>query len=156
MDAMNMFEKTRGLVWALVMCSVLVLGACDTKDVSTTAPTPPEPPNPEDNITQNLRGQLPQKGRVCHDVNLALGGSVTFEIIELKPLPSLTVGLGLGQPSVTNTSLCSIIAEDRTVTTFELFLSEGLPAGLYCVCIFDVGNIFPGEIVDYVIETVHQ
>jgi hypothetical protein len=139
-----------------MMCGVLFLGACDTKKIEPLVPTAPEPPNPEDNITQNFKGRLPQKGLECHDVNLALGGSVTFEIIELQPLASLTVGLGLGQASVTNADVCAIIAEDRTVTTFELFLSEGLPAGLYCVCIFDVGNIFPGETVDYVIESVHQ
>lgn len=153
---MKMFEKTKGLVWVLTLCSVLMLGACETKDINTAAPTPPEPPNPEDNITEHFKGRLPQKGNECHDVNLALGGSVTFEIIELQPLPSLTVGLALGQPAANDPTICSILAEDRSVTTFEIFLSEGLPEGLYCVCIFDVGNIFPGEIVDYVIESVHQ
>jgi hypothetical protein len=153
MDGIEMFEEKKKHMLGLLLCVLMLLGACSTKKLK--APTDPEPIEPPDVITELFRGDLPQRGRECHGFTVNFNGSVTLEITELKPLSSLTVGLGLGQPAASDPEICSIIAEDRSVRTFELFLSEGLPSGLYCVCIFDVGNIFPDQTVQYVIESMH-
>ena len=153
-----MIEKTtrRAGLMPCLLALALALGACNSNSSSrSNTPTDPEPLPPVDVVVQTFRGDLPQKGRKCHDFTLGADGSVTLEITELEPLPTLTVGMGIGQPTEDDPPVCAIIAEDRSVRTFELFLSEGLIAGPYCVCIFDVGNIFPGETVTYAIVATH-
>ncbi len=37
----------------------------------------------------------------------------------------------------------------------QTLLAANLLAGDFCACIFDVGNIFPGETVTYTFEVTH-
>ena len=147
-----MHGKSWSWTLALVLSCCLFSGACSTK--KSNSPTEPDPIDPVDLVTEFFRGELPPKGRECHDFTIEAVSDTTHEITELEPLTSLTVGMGIGQRAA-NPTVCSLFAEDRSVRIFELFLSRGLAPGPYCFCIFDVGNIFPGQTVDYAIRSIH-
>ncbi len=153
MDGIEVFEKKNRRVLGLMLCVLVLLGACNSN--SSNTPTDPDPVDPVEVVSDFFSGELKQGGRECHDFTVNAVGPVTLEITELAPLLSLTLGLGLGQPAEIDPEICSIIAEDRSVHVFEIFLSEGVAAGVYCVCIFDVGNIFPDVTVEYTIESIH-
>ena len=70
------------------------------------------------------------------------------------PLP-LPVGMGLGSPDAEEATGCAFFAEDQSVKVLERFSSPSQLAGSYCICIFDVGNIFPGESVGYELAVQH-
>lgn len=142
---------------ACVLSAVLVLATLACSDNKKKSPTDPvDPEAPIETVTSRFSGQLPQLGEVCHFFMTAAAGEITAGIVELKPLSSLTVGLSLGRPADIDPSICSIIGEDRSARINETFLSANNPAGEYCVCIFDVGNIFPGEVVTYKIDVEHR
>ena len=132
---------------------VLVSLACSTKNNNPTEPEAPT--DPVELMTQTFKGSLPEREERCHFFTVTADGAITTEITDLKPLVSLTVGLSLGTPADVDQSICSDIGEDRSARVNETFLSANNLAGEYCTCIFDVGNIFPGETIDYVIDVTH-
>jgi hypothetical protein len=152
MDLVTMVERNRSMVLGAVLCFAL-LGACSSDKVK--APTDPEPIDPAETITESFSGEFSQGERTCHGFSLSVPGSITLELTKLEPLGSLTVGLGVGQPNATALDTCDLVAQDNTVRVGELFSSEGLPAGNFCVCVFDVGNIFPGVVIGYTVEATH-
>lgn len=89
----------------------------------------------------------------CHDVDLASSGSLELTLLDLEPLASLRVGMGVGRPAEAGS--CALFAEDREVSIGNILLSEDLDAGDYCVCVFDVGNVFPGQTVTYELRIEH-
>jgi len=139
------------LLGALVVLASL---ACSSN--TKRSPTEPEEPEaPVETVTQKFKGNLPQMGERCHFFTIAAAGDIVAEITDLQPLLSLTVGMSLGRPAEVDPAICSDIGEDRSARVNETFLSSVTSIGDYCVCIFDVGNIFPGETVDYVIDVTH-
>lgn len=141
--------------YACLLSAVLVVGsmACSS-DKSPTQPDE-EPAAPVEIVTENFRGDLPQQTEVCHFFILTANGDIRATITDLQPLISLTVGLSIGFPAEIDPSICSDLGEDRSARVNDTFLSANNLAGPYCVCIFDVGNIFPGETVTYAIEVEH-
>ena len=143
--------------WQLLMVVVLValgpglMGCSDSKK----KPTEPEPDPEVPRVVQTFRGQLDQGERECNNFSMGNAGTIVLEIVELSPLQTITMGMSLGQPDSTNPSGCSSFADDDSVRVFQSFASSGLAAGAYCACVFDVGNIFPGETVDYTLEVTH-
>lgn len=130
---------------------ILVSTACSTRD-RPTAPAPePDPPT----TTETFSGDIDQNESSCHMFTLVANGDVTLVITSLQPLPTLTVGLGLGQPDATVATGCSLFVQDNSVRTSETLLASNLQVGDYCSCIFDVGNIFPGETVTYTFDVTH-
>ena len=127
--------------------------ACDSNSTSNPAEPEPEPEAPI--IVESFDGQLGQAETSCNDFTLTVDGNVTMEITALAPLTSLTLGLALGQQDSSQPTGCAVFVQDDSVRINEPISSSGLLAGLYCSCVFDVGNIFPGETVDYTLEVSH-
>ena len=118
-------------------------------------PTTPEMPEPPEMVTRTFRGPLAQSDEECRFFTLGADGDITATITDLQPLLTLTVGLGLGVPSETDADRCSRFANDDSARVNEVFLSASNQAGTYCVCIFDVGNIFPDETITWTIDVTH-
>ncbi len=139
----------------LVVCVAvlgLALGACSDNKKNPAAPEP-EPEIPS--VTQTFRGNIGQLEVDCNNFSMSNPGPVELQITELQPLTTLTVGMVIGTLDSSVATGCAPFAEDETVKLFETFLSAGLDAGTYCTCIGDVGNIFPGETVNYALAVTH-
>lgn len=150
MNQMRM-KPLRLLSAASAALLVLATLAC-SDDKKPTAPEITEPP---EMVTETFRGSVPQKSETCHFYTLGAGGSITTEIKDLQPLISITMGLAIGVPSESASEGCARVVTDDSARVFEVFLSANNPPGDYCICIFDVGNIFPGESISYVLDVEH-
>jgi hypothetical protein len=91
--------------------------------------------------------------RACHEVAAGGEGSVEMTLLGLEPLPTLTVGMGVGIPG--STGGCELFAEDQDVGVGDILLADEIDPGLYCVCVFDVGNIFAGQTTSYEVRVEH-
>ncbi len=140
--------------WTMVCVVVLslALGACSDNKKKPTEPDP-EPDVPR--VTQTFRGGVNQNTTVCNSFSMQNGGSVQIELVELQPLRTITMGMGIGTPDNSLASRCAMFAQDDSVRIFQVFASSGLAPGNYCTCVYDVGNIFPGETVSFAQEVVH-
>lgn len=141
---------------SLVMASGIVLVcfaslACNDDE----SPTEPEPEPAAPTVTETFQGDIEQTETSCHDFALMADGDVTLKITDLQPLSTLTVGLGLGQPDATLATGCDLFVQDDSVRVNQTLLAANLLAGDFCACIFDVGNIFPGETVTYSFDVTH-
>lgn len=144
--------KNRSIVLAAALVAgVLGSPACSTRDRPTAPEPEPDPPT----TTETFMGDIDQNESSCHSFTLVADGDVTLLITSLQPLPTLTVGLGLGQPDTAAATGCSLFVQDDNVRTNQSLLASNLQAGDYCSCIFDVGNIFPGETVTYSFDVTH-
>jgi hypothetical protein len=103
---------------------------------------------------ENFTGSFGMGGRSCHDVDVGEDGSIEMSLVDLQPLASMTIGMGVGVAGTTTTE-CSLFAEDTAVDLGDVLLSDELTPGPYCVCAFDVGNIFAGQTVSYEVRVEH-
>lgn len=146
----NSIYRSFALAVAIAIATLASM-ACNDDD-SPSAPEPePEPPT----VTETFQGDIEQAETSCHDFTLMEDGDVTLEIRDLQPLSTLTVGLGIGQPDSSLATGCALFVQDNSVRVNQTLLAANLLAGDFCACIFDVGNIFPGETVTYTFEVTH-
>ncbi|MDA8016766.1 MAG: hypothetical protein MPN21_04890 [Thermoanaerobaculia bacterium] len=121
---------------------------------SPTAPVEEEVVEVE-RVTEVFSGDLELGETDCHGFMTSLTGDIDIELADLGPLETLTLGMGIGTPDEAAADGCSFFASDSSVTRSTILQSPSLVAGDYCVCIFDVGNIFPDEVVTYTLDVTH-
>lgn len=139
----------RAVLAALLLALGIGSGACSDNSNNPAAPEPaPEVPT----VVVEYTGNIEQLETDCNEFTLADGGDIQMQITDLQPLSTITMGLALGEPDAAQEENCFPFAEDRSVLLLELFTSADLAPGDYCICIFDVGNIFFGESIDYILE----
>ncbi len=115
------------LRWGAV-AAALALAACGGSNPTTpTAPT----------TTDTFTGTLAAGGVDAHTFTVAQAGALTVTLTTLSPQGTITVGLGLGQPSGTT---CSLISTDNTAKMGSVEQTT-LDVGSYCVGIYDIGNV---------------
>lgn len=142
--------KKTTLLLALLALSISI--GCSDND-SPTAPV--EEPEPVPMVTDTFGGNLALGETSCHVFTAVNVGNAEMKITELTPLSTLTLGLGLGRDDGDDTTPCSYFASDQSVRIGNTLQSQLIELGDYCVCIFDVGNVFPDQTVAYTIEVVH-
>ena len=146
---------------ACLLCVVaLLLGACDD-DNSPSTPTEETTDIPT--VTIEVTGGFGMLGASRHDFTAMGDGYARLTLTELMPVDTLTVGIGIGTPSATGSvdvnevEDCAVFASDSSVRVNDSLLSQGLVADtVYCVVIFDVGNLFPGNEVTYKMSVEHS
>ncbi|REJ76673.1 MAG: hypothetical protein DWQ30_17265 [Acidobacteria bacterium] len=134
---------------AASLLALLMLVACDDDPVEVV-----EPPDPDPQVTEIFSGTVEQLGLSIHLFTIGGLNNTEVEITELAPLETLTLGLGVGT-STDGGETCALLAQDRSVRLGETLLIQNLAEGEYCVTVFDVGNIFPDQVVEYTIEVLH-
>lgn len=139
---------------ALVWLLSLSLLACDDSS-SPTEPVEEEEVVEVETFTESFSGTLQLGGTSCHDFSTLQLGDVDMTITSLSPLDTLTVGMGIGTKDSESTEGCAIFASDSSVRVGDVLRSVQLAVSEYCLCVFDVGNIFPSETVTYVVEVTH-
>lgn len=132
----------------------LTLAACDDS-TSPTEPTVEEEVVEVARVTETFPGDLELGETSCHDFITAQTGDVDMTISAIAPLETLTVGMGIGTPDAAVEAGCVMFALDSSVRLGEILQSPQLEAAEYCVCVYDVGNIFPSETVTYSVDVTH-
>jgi hypothetical protein len=111
----------------------------DPSLTSTTTTTPAAAPT----VTEQFNGTLPVGGFRFYSFNIAVNGTVnvTLKSVTGAGVPStVQLGLGIGQPSGTD---CSTTVTATAGSQFGAPQATGVfGPGLFCVRVFDVGNLF--------------
>ncbi len=148
---------------ALAACllALLLVTACDDDD-DPVGPTEEElAALPTQTIT--VTGGFGMLDQSLHTFTAVQSGFVRMTLTELGPLETVTIGIGVGQPSTTTDEEgqevignCVLLASDRSVNLGDSLLTNGTIAGIeYCVTVFDVGNLFEGNSVTYTMTIEH-
>ena len=139
---------------ALLLAALLITAGVACDDNST--PTAPivEQPDIETTI-DTFEGSIALGETSCHVISSTQAGPAELQITSLQPLATLTVGLGIGLDDDDPDSACPFFATDSSVRVGDTLLTTLTSVAAYCVCIFDVGNIFPDQTVDYVFQVDH-
>jgi hypothetical protein len=128
--------------WA--MLGVLVLcGACShnsTAEPSLTTTTT-TPPAAAPTVSEVFTSTLPVGGFKFYTFNIAANGTVnvTLNSVSGATVPTtVQLGLGIGQPAGTD---CAT-TQTATMSSASAALTGTFGPGLFCVRVFDVGNLF--------------
>lgn len=143
-------RQLKYLVTPLLVVAVAV--GCDND-----SPTDPvvEEPEPVPTVTDTFTGSFALGEASCHVFTTVNAGPAELTITGLAPLDTLTVGLGIGIDDGDPETACSYFAVDRSVRVAETLQSQLTAETTYCVCVFDVGNVFPDQTVDYTLDVEH-
>jgi hypothetical protein len=147
-------DRKQRLWLTVAIAAAWCLAACDDS-TSPTEPTTEEEEVEVATVTETFDGSLRLGETSCHDFVTTEVGDVELTITDLEPLGTLTLGMGVGVPDEAATSGCSLFAADQSVRLGDILLSSQLAVAEYCLCVYDVGNIFAGETVTYSIDVTH-
>lgn len=148
---MNHRKPPRAALWLAALAIVAVAFGCSDDPVVTAPEEEEEPPRE----TETFTGMFGQDESSSHRFVVSQRGNVELKITELEPVPTLTVGLGIGRWDAELEEPCVVFASDSRVVVNSTLLSAGVEPGEYCVQIRDVGNVFPDAIVTYEVEVLH-
>ena len=151
--------KRFSIVAILVGLAVGATLGCSGSD-TPTEPTDPVDVTPVETVTDTFQGAISQGDTFCHHFETSERADITMQLTDVQPLDTLTLGMGIGttgDPAEGSTEpSCTLFASDSSVKKDATLLSASLGAGQYCVCVFDVGNIFANRVIDYEIEVEHS
>ena len=123
-------RRFAALAAALVMAALA--SACgDNNPAATVSPSPTDNPT----TTETFTGTLLPLSSTWHPFTATAAGSMTLTLTALDP--AVVVGMGVG---TTPTSGCGVQVWNNGSTTATVVTSPINP-GLYCVTIYDVGNV---------------
>jgi hypothetical protein len=91
-------------------------------------------------VTDTFNGTVQPGGASINAFTVTIGGTVSVTLVSAGPPATITMGLGIGNPSSTGT--CAFLSGGTTMTPAGTTaqLSGSLAAGAYCVAVVDVGN----------------
>ncbi len=138
----------------LLLPILLVTVAVGCDDNSPTDPIIEEP-EPVPTVTDTFMGSFGLGETSCQLFTSANPGPAEITITSLAPLATLTVGVGIGVDDGDPETACAYFAQDSSVRVNETLLSQLGEVTTYCVCVFDVGNVFPDQTVDYTLTVEH-
>ncbi len=136
----------RPVLRASIVLSVLLSAACGdsptptSPTTATTAPTTPVAAPPI--YTEEFVGVVPVSGSTFYSFSVTQYGTVnvTLRSVGGAFVPStLTLGLAIGVPSA---ETCATTASVNTASGSTAQLTGAYAAGVYCVKVSDVGNLF--------------
>src|SRR5262245_15569284 len=90
--------------------------------------------------TDTFNGTVQPGGSSINNFTVTVGGTVSVTLVAAGPPATISMGLGIGNPSATGT--CSFLSGGTTITQAGTTaqLSGQIAAGSYCVAVVDVGN----------------
>jgi hypothetical protein len=138
-------SRGAGVRWPKWMvAAVAALAAACGGSSTPTASTTPAP-----TTTDVFTGTLPAGGVVFHSFNVAQQGTLTATLTSLTPQTTITVGIGIGQPSG---ATCTLLSASESAK-MGYATSGTIAVGAYCVEIYDLGNVQGSD--DYTITVTH-
>jgi hypothetical protein len=146
-------STTLGLVLALAgaLGTSTACGGSSSNTSSVLAPTGTV-------VTDTFMGTvpLPVAGVLqadVHNFTVAVAGSISVTLTAAGPPPTITMGLGIGNPAADGS--CSFLSGGTTQTPAgsTAQLTGTLAAGTYCVAVGDVGNAL--QPISYTVTVAH-
>ncbi len=136
--------RSRPLQAAATLVVALALAGCDN---SPTAPAL--------FTTETFTGRVAQLAAVSHNFNTGQSSPVVITVGSFTP--NVSMGLALGNPTVTPAGeTCLITIGQAAVAPGDTFQVQ-LERGTYCVMIFDIGSISdPAATVTYTVTVQHR
>jgi len=143
---MKHMRATTAAILGLILISMMFGTACShssTTSPSATSTTTTTTTAAAPTVSESFTGTLPVAGFKFYSFNIAVNGTVnvTLNSVSGAGVPStVQLGLGIGQPSgldcaaTTNVTAGTPAAAPQATGTFG--------PGLFCVRVFDVGNLF--------------
>lgn len=132
------------ILWLVLGVALAAAGCADP--VAPTAPTPAAPTIPE-----IFTDTLLVAGVNTHNFSVNAIGGVRVTLSSVQPRAA--VGIGIGTPSLGS---CSVIDRVNAATAGTTVLLSGTATvpGLYCVTIYDLGNLVEPAV--YTINVLHS
>lgn len=123
--------------------SLLLAGAGSSACKTATQPSAPT-------TSETFSGSLQPQGGLAQSFSIKVTGQVNVTLISLDPLGTINIGVGLGTPSGNS---CGVF-ESSTAMFVGSSFSDVLPAGGYCLAVFDVGSV--SQTVTYSVRVDHS
>lgn len=142
---------TRRLFTGLVVA--LLCSACGDSQSTTSPSAPTTAPG---RSTELFTGNLAPGDSQFYSFTVAQAGTTDITLVSLRPVgastPALTtpVGIGIGTPAGTG---CSISASLTAQPGLAAQLSTSTTATIYCVDIYDIGNVT--DVMNFTVRIVH-
>jgi len=141
---MKRMRPTTAALWAflgvLAVCSACSHDSTtEPSSSSSSATTPPAAPT----VTEVFTSTLPVGGFKFYTFNIAASGTVNVTLNSVSGVgvpTTVQVGLGIGQPAGTDCSTSQTATASSTSAAPQVTGTFG--PGLFCVRVFDVGNLF--------------
>jgi hypothetical protein len=135
----------------VVAMMVIGISACNNDTNSTFAPTIVTPPAK----TETFTGTVPVKGSDSHPFTTSNYGAMSITLTAAGPPDTIVMGVGIGAPASVTDPTCLVYqnAFQSTAAGATPQLSGNIPAGSYCVSVFDVGN--QTAAVNYSVTVIH-
>jgi hypothetical protein len=133
-------RTAKAVIWVAL---VINLAACNNNqgtEPSTVFPT----------IIDTFSGSLAVQGTVTHRFTVNQAGPVGITLLRTGPTTTVSVGLGVGTISEPN---CTLLNTLTTPAGAMPQISGTANAGIYCLSIYDVGNL-QGP-TEYLIAVAH-
>jgi hypothetical protein len=140
-------SRTAQIAGVIALAAAFAAGCGGSSNPSTvTAPTGTV-------TTDTFNGTVQPGGSSINPFTVTVGGTVSVTLVAAGPPSTITMGLGIGNPSSTGT--CSFLSGGTTVTQAgsTAQLSGTLAAGSYCVAVVDVGNA--AGAITYTVTVAH-
>ena len=115
---------------ALACASMLFVSACASTTTPTTSTSGLQ-------VSESFSGTLPQGGSASDNFTVATDGTITITLVSLTPQTTITMGLGIGTPSA---ATC-VVTQSQENLKVGTPISGTLTAGVYCVELYDLGNM---------------
>ncbi len=112
---------------SIVIGAALALAACNTMD-AVDAPL----------TTETFTGTILASGGAVFPFTVSQTGTVTVTLTTLAPQTSITMGLGVGTPTLGG---CSLFAGIENAQVNGPAVSGTADPGNYCVDLYDLGNV---------------
>jgi hypothetical protein len=116
-------------------------------------PTSLDPPAPEDPTTATFESTVAAGGSTSRSFSASQAGVVRLTLERTGPPDNTVVGLGVGIVRGNNT--CGLSRQLTVAPGSSPQLEVAIDAGLYCVRVFDVGNIVPDTTLPFVLRIDH-
>ena len=132
----------------LILGAMTVCGACSHNStaepsLTSTTTTPTTTTAAAPTVSETFSGTLPVGGFKFYTFNIAANGTVNVTLRQVTGTgvpPTVQLGLGIGQPSGQD---CATTVVNTASSSFAAPQSTGVfGPGLFCVRVFDVGNLF--------------
>lgn len=121
------------LASALLLPGLLGLSACGSSADNPVAPTPLAAAN----VTEDFSGTIAVSGSQVHPFPVPARSTISVTLVAIGPLPTLSVGLGVG---TWDGASCTLIGVDNNARQASVLSGTVDPAN-FCAAVFDNGNL---------------
>jgi hypothetical protein len=143
-SVMTIPSASRVLAVGVLVMTAAFSAACSGATTGTT-PTPVT-------TTDTFSGTLLRFGAVPNSFTVVSTGTVTIALTDVEPATNMALGVGIGTWSG---KTCTLMTRNDNARSGSTALTGTAVTGIYCVQVYDSGNISDSNPVTYTVQVVH-